>query len=354
MNLLFDANGIDRRCRQALPNRMPAFPRPFSLIVPVLLLLLAGCLEPVGPQVEPPQVVGKLGLGNSRFQKPRAIAIDSGDHTFIVDMTARIQVHTGDGAFVRSWQTPLFKQGKPCGLSFSNDGLLMVADTHYYRVLFYTTEGELVEPRTIGGKNGRGPGEFGFVTDVVQDSHGNYYVAEYGDYDRIQKFDSDGNYLFEWGGHGEQPGKFLRPQGLAVDDQDRIWVADASNHRIQVFDATGDSAKLVKVWGEMGPEPGKLRYPYDLFLDGQGHLFVCEFGNNRVQKFTLDGQSLGTWGTPGRKPGQLHQPWGMARDSLGRIHVLDSYNHRVQTFEWPEPNEGQSGAPTDGELSAIF
>ena len=282
------------------------------------------------------RVLGKLGLGDGRFQKPRAIAVDDQNNTYIVDMTARIQVHDADGQFIRSWRTPEFAQGKPCGLSFSNDGLLMVADTHYYRVLFYTTEGELIEERTIGGENGRGPGQFGFVTDAVQDSQGNYYVAEYGDFDRIQKFDSNGNYLFEWGGHGEEPGSFLRPQGLTIDEQDRIWVADASNHRIQVFDATGDAARLVQVWGEMGTEIGQLRYPYDLFLDGEGHLFVCEFGNNRIQKFSTDGRSFGVWGVPGREPGQLHQPWGMARDGNRRIHVLDSYNHRVQTFTWPD------------------
>ena len=309
---------------------------------PVALMLLTGALavfsgcQDVVPTSKDVVIYGKRGLGDGRFQKPRAVAIDEKNQIFTVDMTARIQVHTADGEFLRSWRTPAFKNGKPCGLSFSNDGLLMVADTHYYRVLFFSKEGELVESRTIGGTNGRNPGEFGFVTDVVQDSQGNYYVSEYGDYDRIQKFDSDGNFLFQWGGHGEAPGEFLRPQCITLDEQDRIWVADASNHRIQVFDATGTEAKLVKIWGEMGTGLGQLRYPYDLWLDGKGHLYVSEFGNNRIQKFTLEGKSLGTWGGPGREPGQLHQPWALAVDTRGMIHVLDSYNHRIQSFFWDE------------------
>ena len=49
-------------------------------------------------------------------------------------------------------------------------GRLLVADTHYYRVLIYAADGELLE--TIGGRQGHGPGEFGLVTDAVQDSKG--------------------------------------------------------------------------------------------------------------------------------------------------------------------------------------
>ncbi len=319
----------------ALRERIP-FRRSFFRAVLGLstVLFFGGCINQVDTPSNEVQVWGKLGLGDGRFQKPRAIAIDDNNEIYIVDMTARIQVFSKTGDFLRSWRTPVSTTGKPCGLSFSNDGLLMVADTHYYRVLFFTTDGKWVEKRTIGGENGRGPGQFGFVTDVVQDSKGNYYISEYGDYDRIQKFDSEGNFLFEWGGHGEEKGKFLRPQGLTIDSNDHVWVADACNHRIQVFDATGDEAKIVRVWGDFGEADGQLRYPYDLLLDHRGHVFVCEFGNSRVQQFDIDGNFIARWGSPGRERGQLHQPWGMAMDKRGILHILDSYNHRVQSFDW--------------------
>ncbi len=276
------------------------------------------------------KVWGRRGVTEGRLQKPRAMAIDGEDLLYIVDMTGRIQVFTADGDFVRGWRTPEIHHGKPTGLTFDHGGHLMVADTHYYRVLFYTRTGELVEKKTIGGTLGRGPGEFGLVTDAVQDSKGNYYISEYGEYDRIQKFTLNGEYLFEWGGHGAEPREFIRPQNMAVAADDRIWVADACNHRIQVFDATGSEAKLINIWGEEGTAPGQLRYPYDLVLDGKGHLYVCEFGNHRVQKFSLDGRPIAAWGVSGRQEGQLDQPWAIVQDSRGRIHVLDTYNHRVQ------------------------
>ena len=258
------------------------------------------------------------------------MAIDGQDQLYLVDKTGRIQVFDKEGEYLRGWQTPEFAQGKPTGLSFDRSGLLMVADTHYYRILFYQPDGTLLPERTLGGQLGQRPGEFGLVTDVVQDDRGCYYVAEYGEYDRIQKFSPTGAFLLEWGGHGNRPGEFIRPQNLAIDEQNRIWVVDACNDRIQVFDVDGSEARLVQIWGKRGHEPGRLRYPYDLILDGQGHVYICEFGNHRVQKFTVDGRSLGSWGVQGRGEGQLYNPWALVQDSRGRIYVLDTYNHRVQ------------------------
>ncbi len=314
-------------------------------LAPLLICSLSGCTEPTLSPTENVLVWGRRGLDDGRFMTPRAITIDDQDHIYVVDKTSRIQVFDRDGKFLRSWRTPECLQGKPCGLSISQDGLLMVCDTHYFRVLFYTLDGQLVNERTIGGVNGRAPGEFGFVTDVVQDSKGNYYIAEYGDYDRIQKFTPAGKFVYQWGEHGEEPGQFQRPQGLAMDEHDHLWVADASNNRIQVFDVSGEQPVVVRTWGKAGSEPGCLSYPYELILDGEGHVFVCEFANHRIQKFTLDGRSLGTWGGAGREVGQFHQPWSMCRDSEGAFHVVDSYNHRLQRFYFNPPT-----APTTSAL----
>lgn len=272
------------------------------------------------------KVWGRRGIVPGRFQRPRAMAIDAEDRLFIVDFLARIHVFDTEGNFQYAWQTPERKGGKPTGITVEGDRLL-VADTHYYRVLQYTLDGEQIEAETIGGVNGQAPGEFGLVTDAVRDSAGNYYVSEYGGYDRIQKFSPDYEYLLEWGAYGEAPGEFNRPQNMLVDGQDRIWVCDACNHRMQVFDTAGE---LLFIWGEEGTAPGKLSYPYDVAMDADGNLMICEYGNHRVQWMTPDGQSLGTWGHQGRGDGGLHNPWSLVLDSQGTLHVLDTYNHRVQ------------------------
>jgi hypothetical protein len=145
--------------------------------------------------------------------------------------------------------------------------------------------------------------------------------------------------VLSWGEHGHELSQFLRPQKIVIDNGGLVWVADACNHRVQVFDTSGSEAKLVKSWGQQGNGPGQLNFPYDILLDdaalaGQpdGFVFLCEFGNHRVQKFTLDGAFVGSFGKNGRREGELDQPWGIARDSQGRMFVLDTYNHRVQRF----------------------
>lgn len=293
-----------------------------------LIWVLTGCGVSTG---RPEAVWGRRGISDGRFQRPRAIAIDRHDRIYVVDKTARIQVFDTRGNFLFGWRTPAWETGKPTGLSIGSDGHLLVADTHYYRVLIYSADrgtppGQRLL-KTIGRSFGQGPGEFGQVTDAVQDSQGNYYVAEKGEYDRIQKFSPQRKYLLQWGGHGRQPGRFVLPQSMAVDENDHIWVVDACNHRIQVFDTEG---KLLRMWGTEGRGPGELYYPYDLVLGDDETVYVCEYGNHRVQKFTRDGKSLGCWGTYGRGEGQLYNPWGLVRDSRGKIHVLDTNNHRVQ------------------------
>jgi len=290
----------------------------------LLLICLVGCEDDPNSIGRFEKTWARRGISDGRFQKPRAIAIDQKDRIYVVDLTARVQAFDTDGNFLCGWRTPEFATGKPTGLGVDRDGNILVADTHYYRILIYSPEGELL--RKIDGEVGTKPGEFYLIRDVVQDSQGNYYFSEMGEFDRIQKFSKDGEFLLQWGEHGPNPGQFIRPESLAVDENDNIWVADACNHRIQAFDTEGN---LVKLWGSQGDELGELYYPYDLVFDPEGNLYVCEYGNHRVQKFTKEGESLGAWGTEGRGEGQLFNPWGLTRDSKGRIHVVDTYNHRV-------------------------
>ena len=315
------------KTRDSFPGRQ----RPFW---PLILLLLAGwsCLPRPGGEPSTAKVIGRRGLSAGRFHKPRAMAIDARHQLYVVDMTARIQVFDEAGNFVRQWRTPDWKRGKPTGLTVDRRGNLRVADTHYHRILTYTPEGELLGDQTLGGTWGPGAGEFGFVTDVVDDSQGNLYVAEYGEWDRVQKFDADGNFLLQWGGHGSGPGQFLRPQALKVDELDRVWVADACNHRIQVFDASQQPVRQVQCWGHQGTAPGALRYPYDLWLTDWRTVMICEYGNSRIQEFTRAGDFLRQWGGPGHAQGEFHSPWAIVMDA-DRLFVLDTLNHRIQQFQ---------------------
>ena len=120
---------------------------------------------------------------------------------------------------------------------------------------------------------------------------------------------------------------------MTLGPDGNLYVADACNHRIQVF--TTDGA-FVRAFGTAGNGPGELSYPYDVAFStvGPPALYVVEFGNARVQKFTPEGKSLGTWGRSGRAPGQLGSPWALAVDRRGRVHVVDSENDRIQRIDF--------------------
>ena len=274
----------------------------------------------------PDLVWGQRGLRPGEFLRPRAIAVDlRQDVLYIVDFAGRIQVFDRDGKYLRGWSTPTIVKGRPAGIAIGNDGNVLVADSHYARILIYSPEGTLL--REITGTAGEGPGEFAYVSDVVQDEHGYFYLTEYGEEDRVRKLSPDGRYLKHWGSHGNEPGQLVRPRAIALGPDGYLYVADACNHRIQVFDKEG---KLIRHWGKPGSGVAELQYPYDLAFGPNGDLYVAEFGNHRVQRFSPVGEWRAAWGTPGRDVGCLNSPWGVAVDSRGRVIILDTDNHRVQ------------------------
>src|SRR5256886_3273890 len=162
------------------------------------LLLASGC---GGASATPELVWGKRGIQPGDLLKPRAVAIDANDHLYIVDWTARIQVFDRDGNYLGpTWTPPDFRNGRPSGLSIDRDGNLLVSDSHYHCLRVYSPDGKLL--RTLGGEAGSGPGQFSYISDAVQDTEGNYYVAEFGDNQRITKLDSQGRFVCMWGEEG--------------------------------------------------------------------------------------------------------------------------------------------------------
>ncbi len=271
----------------------------------IVSLALSGCDLPGGSA--PDLVWGVHGVKAGHLHKPRVAAFDRQDHLYLADLTDRIQVFDREGHFLRGWRTPEFNVNGPSGLTVDRLGRLLVADTHFYRVLVYSETGELLF-QLGDGVQGTTPGRFGYPTDVVIDRAGNFYVAEYGENDRIQVFSPTGKWLRQWGGHGYELGEFLKPRALAIDEQDRLFVADSCNHRIQVFDTEG---KLLNSWGSRGEEPGQMCYPYDLAI---GPIISFMFASMAITEFRSSLSMANPW-EPGEARGEgrasstIRMPW---------------------------------------------
>ena len=124
-------------------------------------------------------------------------------------------------------------------------------------------------------------------------------MSEYGLRERVQLFaSSNATFLQTLGHDGTANGEFNRPEGLDVDGQGRLYVADSCNHRIQVFSGDG---KWLASYGSAGRGKGQLSYPYDVRVDEAGFQFVCEFGNSRIQVFDRENQPVEMIGRRGER-----------------------------------------------------
>ena len=91
------------------------------------------------------------------------------------------------------------------------------------------------------GQNGTGNGQFGLHNGpygIAVDHSNNVYVTDY-DNNRIQKFDSNGNFITKWGEEGSKNGQFDGPNGIAIGSTGYVYVSDQGNARIQVFSPIG-------------------------------------------------------------------------------------------------------------------
>jgi len=116
------------------------------------------------------------------------------------------------------------------------------------------------------------------------DSSDNVYVGDFGENNRIQKLDSNGNFLGKWGSTGSGDEQFINPGlGIVADSSDSIYVADWGNNRIQKFDANGN---FITKWGTLGSGDGHFKEPTSIALDSSGSVYVVDRGNSRIQVFS--------------------------------------------------------------------
>jgi DNA-binding beta-propeller fold protein YncE len=179
------------------------------------------------------------------------------------------------------------------------------------------------------GVAGSGPKNFNIPTDVaVVASNGNIYVSDGYGSARIVKFAKDGKFLLEFGKRGTGPGEFGMPHNVAVDNQERVYVSDRDNGRVEVFDSNG---KFLKEWAGTGGASV-------LAMTKDQHLWV---GN---VLFDLDGKPIGRLpGGTGGGGGGGHG--GMALAPNGDVYVayLNGTAKRFVKQPIEPPSEANTG-----------
>lgn len=193
---------------------------------------------------------GSLGTGDGQFNSPGGVAIDGAGNVYVADTkNHRIQKFSADGRFLLKW-------GSFCDLA---------------------TRSGCTDPDGPGPLN-VGDGQFNSPEGVAVDPTGNVYVTDTGNH-RIQKFRSDGTFIFALGSRGNGDGQFESPSGVALDGAGNLYVADTGNDRVQSI-----GLFLIK-WGRSVNDEAKLTGPKGVALDSSGNVYVADTGSHQIKKF---------------------------------------------------------------------
>ena len=307
---------------------------------------------------------GSIGSGDGQFYFPMDVEVDATGNVYVADtINHRIQKFDASYTFLRAWGWGV------------QDG---------------SSAFQVCTSGCQAGTSGSNTGQFDTLYGAGVDAAGNVYVADTYN-NRIQKFDSDGTFLFMWGWgvedgtaelqvctsncqkgipDGGGDGQMAAPTSVAIDSAGNVYVP--SYARIQKFDS---NAAFLLTWGwgvedgtaELqvctsncrsgieGGGDGQLEDPYGITVDATGNVYVADTINHRIQKFDKDSNFVRTWGwgvqdgspefqictsgcragllSGGDGDGQFAYPRDLEVDALGNVYVIDEENHRIQKFD---------------------
>jgi hypothetical protein len=169
---------------------------------------------------------------------------------------------------------------------------------------------------------------------VASDGSGNIYVT-LPTRGKVVVFDNNGNFLYQFGSKGVNPGSLMGPLGIAIDSQrGRIYVADRERFRLIIYNLQGKFQKETTLLSPVTPAVGKDR------------VYLSTFGP--LVTLSLDGRILDTWGGRSRAIGGFDFPHGVGVDSRGNIFVSDTNNTRLTALNKKGDVLWTRGRPPEG------
>src|SRR5690606_5101098 len=216
------------------------------------------------------------------------------------------------------------------GLDVDRDGNIWVTDLVGNVVLKLDGDGKVVMELGVRGEAGgwdeaAGEHKFHQPNETALDSAGNLYVVQghLAAEPRVLKFSPEGRFMRQWGARGSGPGEFAAAHSIKIDEQDRLYIADRENQRIQIFDTEG---QFLDEWTYNA-------MVCSLYLHEDGSLYMTSGFDGEVAKVNMsDGSLIGALGSPGRETGQFGEAHFLAVDGAENIFVADVVNRRVQVY----------------------
>jgi sugar lactone lactonase YvrE len=251
---------------------------------------------------------------DARFKQPYGVAVDGDGNLYVADMgnhTVRKVTPAGvvttlagtagsSGSTDGTGADARFRE--PYGVAVDGDGNLYVADTYNQTVRKVTPAGVVTTLAGTAGSSGSADGtgadaRFSYPSGVAVDGDGNVYVA-----DRnytVRKITPSGvvtTLAGAAGSYGSTDGtgadaRFSDPDGVAVDGDGNVYVADKSNHTVRKITPAGVVTTLAGAAGSYGLADGtgplaRFTSPDAVAVDGDGNLYVTDRNNHAIRKIT--------------------------------------------------------------------
>ncbi len=260
------------------------------------------------------------GPPSSPLRAPLAVWVAPNGRVYVADTdNNQVQVFDRDGKWIMKWGKLGRGQGEfwqPTGIIVRNNRVY-VADNLNSRIQIFTLDGkylgQIPDPTKHKGLE-VGPLNFG------ADAQGNMYVATLGH--EVLVFDRNDNLVRRIGRPGQGPGELEYPYSAAVDDQGRVWVADANNGRVQLYDGQGRFQMTF----------AGLVLPRGIAVDDLGRVYVVDAFQHKVFVMNQEGRQLFTFGERGVEEGQFNFPNTIAIGPDGRLYVADRENNRISVW----------------------
>lgn len=291
---------------------------------------------------------GTSGAGTGQFNVPTSAAVDPATgNVFVVDQNnARIQVFDAAGNFIFNWGSNGSGDGQFSTVNFIaiDPTTSEVYTTEYsnHRVQKFTSAGGFIRKwGGLGTANGLFTNPYGIAVDPA--TH-DVWVADTNNH-RMQRFTKDGVFVMgigsgtTWTGPaptvaaGNLNSQFNQPLGVTVASNGDLFVTDYGNNRVQKFDTNGDYLLRFGTGGA-GASKGQFNAPEGIAVDPDGDVYVVNTNNHRIDRFRSNGQFVSTWSSFGSLPGQHSSPEAIALTPNGNVqYVVDRGNNRIQRFE---------------------
>lgn len=261
---------------------------------------------------------GTQGFGERRsgedLSLPHGVLYDArSGHYLVSDYLHHRLLKVNEAGVATPWFEPADTQGEPmvlpAGLAQGPDGAVYVSASGRHRIHKISPEGKisvLAGSGQVGFKDGKGKAaQFYLPFGLAVDEQNNVYVADQGNH-AIRRIAPDGTVITLAGypEAGWQDGlgavaRFNKPSGLALHPDGSVWVADSWNHRLRRITPEGQvsTPELGPVPGQSGFEPvrdqeNSLYVPEGLAINAGGEVFIADSWNHRIRKYLPETRRL--------------------------------------------------------------